>query len=145
MKLVIVLQNALALEAAFELILRSNAEAASQEPPLPPSLLAVIQTGLDGTVGQESPNRVWAASPALPAGLGTQHLQYFAGLSSTLFRLRRFTAGIALLRASAHILSMESACKDVAYRSLYCCVASTGEPANADVVNVSVLVCRTCQ
>ncbi|KAL0044361.1 hypothetical protein WJX82_002138 [Trebouxia sp. C0006] len=44
------IQNALALEAAFELILRSNAEAASQEPPLPPSLLAVIQTGLDGTV-----------------------------------------------------------------------------------------------
>ena len=118
MKLVFVLQNALALEAAFELILRSNAEAASQEPPLPPSLLAVVQTGSDGTVGQESPNRVWAASPALPAGLGTQHLQYFAGLSSTLFRLRRFTAGIALLRASVHILSMESACEDVAYRSL---------------------------
>jgi len=102
---------ALALEAAFELLLKSNAVAASQKPPLPPSLLAVVQTGKDGAVGQESLNCAFAAPPALPAGLGTQHLQYFAGLSSTLFKLRKFKAGIALLRASAHILGMEAACE----------------------------------
>ena len=118
MKLVFVLQDAVGLEAAFELLLKSTAVAACQEPPLPPPLLDVVRSGIDGTVGEESPTQAWAASPALPAGLGTQHLQYFAGLSSTLLRLRRFTAGIALLRASAHILSMESACEDVAYRSL---------------------------
>ncbi len=118
MKLVFVLQDAVGLETALELLLKSTAVAACQEPPLLPPLLAVVQPGIDGTVGEESPKRAWAASPALPAGLGTQHLQYFAGLSSTLLRLRRFTAGIALLRASAHILSMESACEDVAYRSL---------------------------
>jgi len=117
-KLVFVLQNAVALEAAFDLLLKSTAVAACQEPLLPPSLLAAVQTGKDAALCHERLNHALAAPPALPAGLGPQHLQYFAGISSTLLRLRRFTAGIALLRASAHILSMESACEDVAYRSL---------------------------
>lgn len=88
MKLVFILQDAVGLEAAFELLLKSTAVAACQEPPLPSPLLDVVRPGIDGTVGEESPTQAWAASPALPAGLGTQHLQYFAGLSSTLLRLR---------------------------------------------------------
>jgi len=119
-KLVFVLQDALTLEAAFIFILQSNAVAASQEPPLPPFLLAVVQTsatGIDGVADHQKLNRAWAAPPALPAGLGTQHLKYFAGLSSTLLNLRECQPAIALLRASAHILSMESTSEPVAYHS----------------------------
>jgi len=84
------------------------------------AILAVVQTsatGIDGVADQQKLNRAWAAPPALPAGLGTQHLKYFAGLSSTLLNLRECQPAIALLRASAHILSMESTSEPVAYHS----------------------------
>lgn len=120
MKHVFVLQDASTLEVAFTVILKSNAVAASQEPPLPPFLLAFVKTSatsIDGVEDQQKLNRAWSAPAALPAGLETQHLKYFAGLSSTLLNLKKWKPAIALLRALAHILSMASTSEPVAYRS----------------------------